>query len=144
METGVAEPKTRQTGQSVEAFLAAVPDEGRREDAVAVAKLMKQATKSEPKMWGPSIVGFGDHRLRYESGRELDWCKIAFSPRKDALVLYITGCLELKDPLLDKLGKYKAGKSCLYIKRLEDVDLAVLKALIANSVRRLSAPRKRP
>ena len=140
----MAEPKTRPTGQSVDAFLAAIADEGRREDAIAVAKLMAKATRAEARMWGPSIVGFGVYRLAYASGRELDWCAIGFSPRKDAMSLYITGCLESRDPLLEKLGKYKAGKSCLYIKRLEDVDLAVLKALIDNSVKRLSAAEKKP
>jgi hypothetical protein len=140
----VAEPKTRPTGQSVEAFLAAIADEGRREDAKAVAKLMAKATPAEARMWGPSIVGFGVHRIAYASGRELDWCAIGFSPRKDALVLYLTGCLESKDPLLEKLGKHKTGKSCLYIKRLGDVDVAVLKALIDNSVKRLAAGKKKP
>jgi hypothetical protein len=140
----MAEPKTRPTGQSVDAFLAAIADAGRREDAITVAGLMAKATRAEARMWGPSIVGFGVHRIAYASGRELDWCRVAFSPRKDALVLYLTGCLESKDPLLEKLGKYKTGKSCLYIRRLGDVDLAVLEALIANSVKRLAAPGKKP
>jgi hypothetical protein len=96
---------------------------------------MNKATKAEPKMWGTSIIGFGNIHLKYESGRELDWFPIGFSPRKQSITLYLMGGLEQRE-LLDKLGKHSTGKGCLYIKKLEDVDTKVLNKLITTSVKK--------
>jgi len=131
----MAEPKTRPTGQSVKKFLDGIRDKTRREDCYTVLRLMKRATKAEPKMWGPSIVGFGEYRLKYASGRELDWPLTGFSPRKQALTLYLLCGAEGVPALLRKLGKHKSSKCCLYIQRLADVDLKVLTELINQSVR---------
>ena len=125
--------KTKATAASVSAFIAAVPDEIRRADAKTLVKMMKAATGKTPKLWGPSIVGFGSHHYVYESGREGDMPLVAFSPRKPALVLYL-GSGEPLDKAL--LGKHSMGKGCLYIKRLADVDLGVLEKLIARTVAR--------
>ena len=129
----MAELKTKKTKASVASFLAGVADEAKRKDCEAIVALMKKATKSEPKMWGPAIIGFGDVHLVYESGRELDWFPVGFSPRKEAIVLYLSGGLERHTALLKKLGKHKASKGCLYIKRLGDVDRKVLETLIQRS-----------
>jgi hypothetical protein len=120
----------------VERFLAGIEDEARREECRTVAKMMKQVTRAEPEMWGPSIVGFGRYSYRYESGREGEWMLTGFSPRKQALTLYIMSGFSEHEGLLAKLGRFKTGKSCLYIKRLSDVDLKVLKQLIQKSVLR--------
>ena len=125
-----AELKTKQTEASVEQFIATVADEGQREDAREIVKLMSAATKAEAKMWGPAIIGFGSRLLKYESGRELDWMAVGFSPRKANTVLYIGAGDAKFEPHLAKLGKHKVGKGCLYIKRLADVDLKVLKDMI--------------
>ncbi len=129
----MAELKTKQTGQSVEDFLNAIADEETRQDCLAIVKLMQKATKAKPKMWGPSIVGFGDYHYKYESGRENDWFLTGFSPRKQNLTLYGLGVTRQPE-LMQKLGKHKTGKGCLYIKTLADVDLKVLKELIEQSV----------
>lgn len=130
----MAELKTKATELSVDAFLDAVPDEQRRDDCRAVLAMMRDATGVEPKMWGGSMVGFGRYRYKYDSGREGEWPVIAFSPRKSDLTLYLmSGADEFPD-LMAKLGKFKTGKSCLYIKRLADVDRAVLGRLIKKSV----------
>lgn len=105
-----------------------------RQDCFEIAKMMKQVTRSEPKMWGSSIVGFGSRRLKYESGRELDWMLTGFSPRKANITLYILGGIEKQADLLKKLGKYTTGKGCLYIKKLKDVDTKILKELVRESV----------
>ncbi|MGA9623296.1 MAG: DUF1801 domain-containing protein [Bryobacteraceae bacterium] len=124
----MADNKTKPTEVSVAAFIDALPDEAKRADAKALVKLMQAATGEKPKMWGPSIIGFGSHHYKYESGREGDTPLIGFSPRKPALVLYgVTSSSEL-------LGKHTTGKGCLYIKRLADVDQAVLASLVAKSV----------
>ncbi len=137
----MAELKTKPTTVSVSDFLEGVDDEERRRDCITVAKIMKKATGSDPKMWGPSIVGFGDHHYKYESGRELDWFLTGFSPRKRELTLYIMPGFDRYDDLMAKLGKYKTGKSCLYIKRLADIDLKVLQTLVETSVRHMQARR---
>ena len=133
----MAELKTKPTAASVSDFLAAIDDEERRKDCLTVAKIMKKATGANAKMWGPSIVGFGDHHYRYESGRELDWFLTGFSPRKRELTLYIMPGFDRYDALMAKLGKYTTGKSCLYIKRLADVDLKVLETLVESSVKHM-------
>lgn len=137
----MSEPKTKATDESVAAFLAEIGDEERRKDCFAVLDIMKEATGVEPKMWGSSIVGFGSYKYRYESGREGEWPIIGFSPRKNDLTLYIMPGFEVFETLLAKLGKHKTGESCLYIKRLDDVQIPVLKRLIANSVEKMAGQR---
>ena len=123
--------KTTPTEQTVESFLDKVASETVRDDCYTLIKLMKKITKSEPKMWGPSIVGFGTYHYKYESGHEGYSCVAGFSPRKPAITVYVMGY----DPeLLKKLGKHKSSKACLYIKTLADVDLKVLESLIRESV----------
>ena len=129
------ELKTKETEASVEDFINQIADENVREDSKKIAEMMQKATKSEPKMWGASIVGFGTYHYKYASGREGDWMRIGFSPRKQNLTLYIMDGFEKYDELMANLGKYKTGKSCLYVKRLSDVDEKVLKELIAESVK---------
>lgn len=135
----MAELKTKAHDASVEAFLDAVADERRRADGRAVLELMREVTGEEPKMWGPSIVGFGTYHYRYASGHEGDSCLTGFSPRKAALTLYVMPGFARFDEILGRLGKFKAGKGCLYLKRLADVDLAVLRELVAASVAHLRA-----
>ena len=130
----MAELKTKKTEASVEDFLNKIKDEDTRQDCFEIAKMMKQVTRSEPKMWGSSIIGFGSRRLKYESGRELDWMVTGFSPRKANITLYIAGGIERQTTLLKKLGKHSTGKGCLYIKNLKDVDTKVLKELLSESV----------
>ena len=130
----MAELKTRETKKSVEKFLKGITDEKRRKDCVTVAKLMQEVTRAEPKMWGPSIVGFGDYRCRYASGREIDWFLTGFSPRKQALTLYLMSGFTPHEDLMAKLGKHATGKGCLYIKDLDGIHLPTLKTLIRKSV----------
>jgi hypothetical protein len=130
----MAENKTKPTKLSVAAFIDALTDAARRADAKTLVKLMQSAAGEKPKMWGPSIIGFGSYHYRYESGREGDMPIIAFSPRKAATVLYgMTGFSEAP-ALLAKLGKHTTGKGCLYIKKLADVDQHVLDALVVKSL----------
>jgi len=131
----MAELKTKPTKVDVEKFLKSVIDKKRQEDLFEILELMKKITKEEPTMWGPSIVGFGSYHYKYESGREGDMCITGFSPRKQSLTLYIMSGFKKYHELMKKLGKYRTGKSCLYINKLEDVDLKVLKTLITESVR---------
>jgi hypothetical protein len=124
-------PKTLPTDASVDDFVAAVEAPGRRADAQALLALMREITHDPGQMWGPSIVGFGRYHYVYASGREGDWPKIGFSPRKSNLVLYIMPGFAGYDELLQRLGKHKTGSSCLYLNKLADVDPAVLRELIA-------------
>lgn len=133
----MAEAKTKPTNDSVKEFLNKVPDEGRREDCFAVAKIMEEITGEKPKMWGPSIVGFGTYRYKYASGREGDWPVTAFSPRKKDLTLYMMPGFDKDDEVMKQLGKHSTGKSCLYIKRLSDIHVPTLKKLIKESVKQL-------
>lgn len=126
----MAELKTQKNTASVEEFLAAVANEGRREDARAVLKLMQKITGKKPCMWGPSIVGFDQYHYRYASGHEGDMCMIGFSPRASALTLYVLPGFDDKQELLQQLGKHKTGKGCLYISKLADVDMKVLEKII--------------
>jgi hypothetical protein len=130
----VAELKTRPNDRDVGAFLAAVPDERRRRDSLAVLELMRDLTGQAPRMWGNSIVGFGTYHYRYASGREGDWFLTGFSPRKQNLTLYIMSRFEGQEELLSRLGKHRTGKGCLYINRLGDVDETVLRKLIRRSI----------
>ena len=129
----MAENKTQATDASVEVFLAKVEPEQRRADGRAVTEMMARITGEPATMWGPSIIGFGTHHYRYESGREGDICRIGFSPRKAQLVFYIGAGSGRLDPLLAQLGKHSTGKGCLYIKSLADVKQAVLEQLITES-----------
>lgn len=131
----MVELKTKASKASVEKFLKGIKDEQRQDDCYRILKIMKNATGSEPRMWGTSIVGFGSYHYKYASGREGDWFLTGFSPRKQALTLYIMSGFDEYDALLRKLGKHATGKSCLYIKKLEDVDIKILQQLITKSVR---------
>jgi len=133
----MAENKTKATAKSVPDFLNSIEDPVRKKDCLTISAMMEELSGSKPKMWGDSIVGFGNYHYKYASGREGDWFQVGFSPRKQALTLYIMGYLEFYQEILDKLGKYKHGKGCLYIKNLDDVDLDVLKKLIVTSIDRL-------
>jgi hypothetical protein len=130
----MAELKTKENSGDVEAFLNGIEDEQKRQDCFTVLELMKKTTKSEPKMWGAGIVGFGNYHYKYDSGREGDWFIAGFSPRKQNLTLYIIPEFSRYDELLAKLGKHKTGKSCLYINKLDDVNLDVLAEMIEKSV----------
>ncbi len=126
--------KTAETDGDVGAFLDAVPDERRREEAHRVCDLLTEATRRPARMWAASIVGFGNRHLRYASGRELDWFWVGFSPRKQALTLYVMDGVEQHADLLDRLGRHRTGVACLYLRRLDDADPDVLRALLERSV----------
>ncbi len=131
----MAKLKTQPTRKSVSAFLKQLPDPGTRADCKALVRMMREATGSVPQMWGESIVGFGKYHFTYASGREGDWFLIGFSPRKLNLTLYIMAGFDGYDDLLDSLGRFSTGKSCLYIKSLQDVHQPTLRRLIQKSVR---------
>jgi hypothetical protein len=133
-ERSMAELKTKQTNASVASYLRSLPDKQTQAVCRELVSLMKAATGATPKMWGDSIVGFGKCHLEYASGRELDWFYVGFSPRKAGLSLYLTCDLSKYARLLKKLGSHKKGKGCLYIKKLDDVELDVLKELVKESV----------
>ena len=126
----MAEAKTQPTNQSVKEFLNEISEPERRADCFAVAKIMEEISGEKPKMWGPSIVGFGSYHYKYASGHEGDWPMMGFSPRKKDLTLYIMMGFEKHADLMEKLGKHSTSKSCLYIKRLSDVHIPTLKKLI--------------
>lgn len=126
--------KNRPTTASVNGFIAAIENEQRRKDAQTALRLMKKWTGLTPKMWGPSIIGFGSYHYKYESGREGDMCMTGFSPRSSALVFYIIGGVPEADPLFRKLGKHRLGKSCLYINKLSDADVSALEAIVKQSL----------
>lgn len=128
-----AEIKTIPTKTSVTAFINAVENETRRRDAKTILAMMKKITGEKAKMWGPSIIGFGKYHYKYDSGREGDMLLVGFSPRKANIVLYVLGSIKDSDPILKRLGKFKRGKSCLYINKLEDVDQKVLEKLVEKS-----------
>ncbi len=129
------ELKTKATETGVAAFIGAVADEKQRADAHKIVEMMERLSGHPPKMWGPSIVGFGSYHYKYASGHEGDMARIGFSPRKANIVLYITDGFANYAELITKLGKHKLGKSCLYIKRLSDVDEVVLEQLCAESLK---------
>src|SRR5437879_6245303 len=130
----MADNKTKPTTASVAAFIDALTDQSKRADAKVLVKLMQSATGEKPKMWGPSIIGFGSYHYTYDSGREGDMPVAGFSPRKAATVLYIMTGFSGSEALLATLGKHTTGKACLYIKKLADVDQKVLEALVVKSV----------
>ncbi len=131
----MAEIKTKLNDANVTDFLNTIEDEEKRADCFELLKLMRQVTKQEPKMWGSSIVGFGHTHYVYDSGREGDWFITGFSPRKQNLTLYVMGSFTPHTELLEKLGKHKTGVGCLYINKLKDVDVKVLKELIKQGVK---------
>ncbi|HKL17734.1 MAG TPA: DUF1801 domain-containing protein [Halalkalibaculum sp.] len=126
--------KTQQNEGNVIAFLNAVEEKQKREDSLALLDIMKEASGEEPKMWGPSIVGFGKYHYKYESGREGNWFLTGFSPRKQKMSVYIVPGFERFNDLIARLGKYSTGKSCLYFKKLTDIDCDILSQLIRESV----------
>ena len=134
----MAELKTKKNKASVEKFLAAIEPAQKQVDSRTIVDLMTRITGEEPAMWGPSIVGCGSYHYKYDSGREGDWMKIGFAPRKQSLTLYIMSGFKRFDELMAKLGKHSTGKSCLYIKKLEDVDMGVLEDLMRESVAHVS------
>ena len=135
----MAELKTKKNIASVEAFLNSVENEKRKSDSFVVLELMKKITNAEPSMWGPSIIGFGSYHYKYASGIENDWFLTGFSPRKQSLTLYIMNGFKRYDEILSRLGKYKTGKSCLYMNKIEDIDIGVLEELIEASVNYLQS-----
>jgi len=133
----MAEIKTKPTSESVEDFINSIPDEQKRKDSFVILEMMKKATGEEPKMWGASMIGFG--QVRYKSpktGREVVWLRIGFSPRKANLSLHLITNIKEHAAALEKLGKHKTGVGCLYINKLEDIDMKVLEELIAASLNR--------
>jgi hypothetical protein len=130
----MAELKTKLNDGDVAAFLDGVADERRRADSLAVLDLMRDITGEQPKMWGTNIIGFGSRHYRYESGREGDWFVVGFSPRKQNLTLYLSSGFDRHAELLQRLGKHSIGKSCLYVKRLSDIDQETLRELVRQSV----------
>lgn len=128
--------KTRETEANVDTFLESISDEKKRADCATVCRMMEKLTGSEPKMWGASMVGFGNYHYKYDSGHEGDWFLAGFSPRKANLTLYLMAGYDHFPELMKRLGKYKTGKSCIYINKLEDINLEVLEELIASSVKR--------
>ena len=130
----MAELKTKPTKQSVKDFVDAIQDEQQKKDCRTVSRIMKRVTRANPKIWGSGIVGFGSYHYKYASGREGDWFLAGFAPRKQNLTLYIMSGFKKYSALLKKLGKHKIGGSCLYVKRLDDVDMDVLTQLIEESV----------
>jgi hypothetical protein len=135
----LAEIKTKETNSSVADFINSIEDEQKRKDSLVLVKLMQAATKEEPKMWGSSIVGFGNVRVKSPAtGREVDWLKIGFSPRKANLSLYLAGNIKAHAESLKKLGKHKTGVGCLYIGKLDDVDMKVLEEMINTTAKTTS------
>ena len=135
----MAEPKTRPTNASVAAFVGAIPQPDRRRDARAVAAMMRAATGARATMWGPTIIGFGRQPIIGSTGQATDWPIAAFAPRSTGLVLYFMDDFLAHHPLLPRLGKHRVGKSCLYIRRLADVDVPTLRLLVTSSVQAMQA-----
>lgn len=133
----MADLKTQKNTSSAAAFIEAVEDESKQADCRILMEIMAAETGEEPAMWGSSIVGFGSYHFKYASGREGDWFLAGFAPRKQALTIYIMDGFSRRDELMGQLGKHSTGKSCLYIKKLDDVDLGVLRELIEESVRHM-------
>ena len=131
----MAELKTKKTELSVDKFISTIKDKDKQKDCKAIIDMMQKATKAKPKMWGTAIIGFGETVLKYDSGRELDWFKIGFSPRKANFALYVGAGEPQQKGNLTKLGKHKTGKGCLYINKLEDVDVKVLKSIIDTKLK---------
>lgn len=134
----MAELKTKTTEVQVADFIAAVPDDTRRKDAETLCAMLERLTGESPKMWGPSIIGFGSYRYQYESGRTGEMCRIGFSPRKAELVLYVLDGNADQSAILARLGKHKTGKGCLYLKKLGDVDTDALEEIVRAKIDRMA------
>ena len=130
----MAELKTKQTLENVDNFIGKISEQEKRNDAVKILKMMEKVSGAKAKMWGTAIIGFGETRLKYDSGRELDWFIMGFSPRKQNFSFYVSGAVENKQ-LLDKLGKYKTGKGCLYLTKLADINLEILNDIFCFTFR---------
>lgn len=135
----MAEIKTKPTAVAVDDFIDAVEPARRREDARTVCAMMERMTGEPPRMWGPSIIGFGEYHYKYDSGHEGDMCRMGFSPRKSAMTIYLVPGFERHRALMERLGKHRTGKSCLYINKLSDVDMEVLEALMRESLEHMDA-----
>lgn len=131
----MAKNKTQPTEQSVKSFIDSLDDQQKIADSYSLIELMKEVTGCEPKMWGPSIIGFDQYHYNYESGREGDWLKTGFSPRKREFSIYIMSGFAKHDQLMKKLGNHRTGKSCLYVKKLEDINMDVLRDLVQESIK---------
>lgn len=130
----MAQLKTRKTDASVQGFIASLANPRRRDEAGQLLTILEEVTGEPPAMWGDSIIGFGNYHYRYASGREGDWFLVGFSPRKAQLVVYVMSGLSRHQELLGQIGKHKTGRACLYINRLEDIDVGVLRRLVEESV----------
>ncbi|HUS02083.1 MAG TPA: DUF1801 domain-containing protein [Chitinophagaceae bacterium] len=135
----MAKIKTTETSKSVTDFINSVSNEIKRNDSFQIIEIMQKITGFEPKMWGPTIIGFGKYHYKYDTGHEGDMPVAAFSPRSTAIVIYLAETFENRDELFQKLGKYKTGKVCLYIKKLGDIDVSVLKKMISNSIKNIQS-----
>lgn len=134
----MAKNKTTETSANVHEFIDSIKDETKRNDSLMMIDLIKKQSGLEPKMWGPSIVGFGKYHYKYDSGREGDGPLIGFSPRASALTLYLSGQFENRDELLGKLGKHKTDKGCIYIKKLSDISTTILEEMITNHIKHIN------
>jgi hypothetical protein len=134
----MAELKTKQTGLSVEDYINAISDKQRQADCMIIMDLLKKITGDEPRMWGETIVGYGNVNLKYESGREVDWFKTGFSNRKDAITIYSMYGFTTQPELMKQLGKVKDGKGCIYIKKMSDIDLNILEQMLINYIQKMS------
>ncbi len=133
----MAKNKTTETSVSVNDFINAIKDEIKRSDSFRLIEMIKKHTRHDPKMWGPSIVGFGSYHYTYDSGHEGDSPLVGFSPRASALTLYLSGHFEKRGELLEKLGKHKTEKGCIYIRRLDDIDIKTLEIMITNHIKHI-------
>jgi len=133
----MSELKTKPTDRDVTEFLNEIPEEEKRRDCFALADLMQRVTGEKPEMWGESMIGFGRYNYRYASGQTGEWSKTGFAPRKQNITIYIMAYLENFPEIMQRLGKFKTGKSCIYIKRLSDIDISVLEELIRQSLKSL-------
>jgi hypothetical protein len=135
----MATNKTTETKKSVTQFIKSIPDKVKQQDSHRIIDLMQKATGYPPKMWGPSIIGFGNSHYKYESGHEGDMPLVGFSPRSTAIVFYLSGNFKGREQMLEKLGKHKTGKGCVYVKMLEDIDIKVLEKMIAASAKHVQS-----
>jgi hypothetical protein len=135
----MAELKTKATDASVDAYIASRANEGQKADCASLMAMLKRVTQEKPQMWGPGIVGFGLYRYKYESGRTGEMCRTGFAIRGKELVVYLVGSGGGQEALLERLGRHKMGKSCLYIRKLADVDMKVLEQLVTGSLAQLKA-----
>ena len=133
----MAKNKTTETSANVHEFIDSIKDETKRKDSLVMIDLIKKQSGHEPKMWGPSIIGFGKYHYKYDSGREGDGPLVGFSPRTSALTLYLSGQFEKRDELLGKLGKHKTDKGCIYIKKLSDISTTILEEMITNHIKHI-------